>query len=259
MGDLFNFAAQQFGALPAASAAAATGQNVGQAVINSGISTAGGATGGGSNWALALQAASTLIGAFGAIQQGQAQRAAGEAQARSFQYQARLRDAQAAGMEQSAGQERAAAQRAAIEQRRQGRFVGSRAQAIAAASGGGALDPSIVNLMGDLGSEADFRAATALYQGEDRARSLEYGAVLQRATGQGDLYAGEVARRSGIAAQNRSYITAAGTVAGGVGKMYDRYPPSNTLASGGGGRGLERYMEDVPFASYGGTRYGFYG
>ena len=209
--------------------------------------------------AMASMAASTLIGGFSAIQQGQAQRQAGEAQNRAAQYQAQLRNAQAAAMEQGAGQERAAAQRAAIEQRRQGRFVGSRAQAIAAASGGGALDPSIVNLMGDLGSEADFRAATALYQGEDRARSLEYGAVLQRATGQGDIYAGEVARRSGIAAQNRSYLTAAGTVASGVGKMYDRYPPSNTLASGGGGRGLERYMEDVPFASYGGTRYGFYG
>src|SRR3990167_6597653 len=228
MGDPFNFAAQQFGALPAPSSPPATGQNVGQAVINSGISTAGGATGGGSNLGDAFQAASTLVGAFGAIQQGQAQRAAGEAQARSFQYQARLRDAQAAGMEQSAGQERAAAQRAAIEQRRQGRFVGSRAQAIAAASGGGALDPSIVNLMGDLGSEADFRAATALYQGEDRARGLEYGAVLQRAAGQGDLYAGEVYRRSGEAAQRRSYLTAAGNIIGGGGKKDDRYPPSRS-------------------------------
>ncbi len=206
-----------------------------------------------------MAAASTLIGAFGALQQGQAQAAAGRAQQQSMQYQMQLRNAQAAAMEQSAGQERAAAQRAAIEQRRQGRFIDSRAQAISAASGGGALDPSIVNLMGDLGGEADFRAATALYQGEDRARNLEYGAVLQRATGQGDLYAGEVARRSGEAAQSRSYLRAAGTVAGGAAKIYDRYPPTNTLASGGDVRGLEKYMEDVPFSSYGGTRYGFYG
>src|SRR3990167_9093005 len=123
--------------------------------------------------AMASMAASTLIGGFSALQQGQAQRQAGEAQNRAAQYQAQLRNAQAAAMEQGAGQERAAAQRGAIEQQRQGRLVGSRAQAIAAASGGGALDPSIVNLMGDLGSEADFPAAPALYTGEDRARSLE--------------------------------------------------------------------------------------
>src|SRR3990167_6406689 len=186
---------------------------------------------------LIIMVASTALQAMSTLAGGKAQAAAGEAQARASEYQAQLRNAQAAAMEQGAGQERAAAQRAAIEQRRQGRFVGSRAQAIAAASGGGALDPSIVNLMGDLGSEADFRAATALYQGEDRARSLEYGAVLQRATGQGDIYAGEVARRSGIAAQNRSYVRAAGDVAGGLGKIAAR----NTLLETGGRRGLDRY------------------
>ena len=204
--------------------------------------------------AAAMQAMSTIAA-------GKAQAAAGEAQARASEYQATLRNAQATAMEQSAGQERAAAQRGAIEQQRQGRLVGSRAQAISAASGGGALDPSIVNLMGDLGSEADFRAATALYQGEDTARGLEYSAVLQRAAGQGDLYAGEVYRRAGEAARNRSYLSAAGNVVGAAGKMYGMgsMSPSNTLASGGGTGGLERYMEDVPFASYGGTRYGFYG
>ena len=204
--------------------------------------------------------ASAALTAASTIAAGNAQKAAGEAQARSAEYQAQLRNAQATAMEQGAGQERAAAQRGAIEQQRQGRLVGSRAQAISAASGGGALDPSIVNLMGDLDNEADFRTATALYQGEDRARNMEYGAVLQRATGQGDLYAGEVARRAGEAAQNRSYLSAAGTLVGGAAKAYGMYGMSgNTLASAGGTSGLERYMEDVPFASYGGTRYGFYG
>ena len=206
-----------------------------------------------------MAAASTLMGAFSMIQQGAAQEAAGRAQQDAMNYQASLHNAQAEAMEQSAGQERAASQRATLEQQRQGRLVGSRAQAIAAASGGGALDPSVVNLLGDLDNEADFRAATALYQGESAARGLEYGATLQRSAGQGDIYAGELYRQSGEAAQNRSYLRAAGTVAGGAAKLYDRYPPTNTLASSAGAQGLERYMEDVPFASYGGTRYGFYG
>ena len=207
----------------------------------------------------AALAASTLIGGFAQIQQGQAQAAAGRAQQDAMVYQASLRNAQAVAMEQSAGQERAAAQRATLEQQRQGRLVGSRAQAVAAASGGGALDPSVVNLMGDLDNEASFRAATALYQGESAARGLEYGAVLQRAAGQGDIYAGELYRQSGEAARDRSYLRAASAVPGAAAKLYDRYPPTNTLAASGSAQGLERYMEDVPFASYGGTRYGFYG
>ena len=210
-------------------------------------------------FALIAMAAAAAMQAMSTIAGGQAQAAAGRAQQDAMTYQASLRDAQAVAMEQSAGQERAAAQRATLEQQRHGRLVGSRAQAVAAASGGGALDPSVINLMGDLDNEAGFRAATALYQGESAARGLEYGAVLQRAAGQGDIYAGEVARRSGEAARNRSYLRAAGTVGGGAAKLYDRYPPTNTLASSVGTSGLERYMEDVPFASYGGTRYGFYG
>ena len=207
----------------------------------------------------AALAASTLIGAVGAIQQGQAQAAAGEAQNRAYQYQAQLRDAQAQAMEQSAGQERAAAQRATLEQERQGRLVGSRAQAVAAASGGGALDPTVVNLLGDLEGEADFRAGVASYQGESAARGLEYGAVLQRAAGQGDLYAGEVARRSGEAARNRSYLSAAGTVAGGAAKLYDRISPRGTLLETASQRNLGRYALENPFDIYGGGVSNYYG
>lgn len=209
----------------------------------------------------ALLAASTLIGGIAAIQQGNAQRAAGEAQARAAEHQAQLRNAQAVAMEQSAGQERAASQRAAIEEQRKGRLIGSRAQAIAAASGGGALDPTIVNLLGDIGTEQEFRSATALYQGEERARALEYVAVLQRAGMAGDLYAAEASRSAGEAARNRALLAGAGTVAGGAGRLvsniYDRIKPRDTLASRASG--LERYMEDVPFTTYGGTRYGFFG
>ena len=202
--------------------------------------------------AAAMQAMSTIAG-------GQAQAAAGRANQDAMKYQASLRDAQASAMEQSAGQERAASQRGAVEQRRQGRLVGSRAQAFAAASGGGALDPTVVNLLGDLGNEADFRAATALYQGEDAARGREYSAVLQRAAGQGDLYAGEVARQAGINARNRSYLSAAGGIVGSAGKLYNAYTPTNTLFETASQRNLGRYALENPFDIYGGGVSNYYG
>lgn len=188
----------------------------------------------------ALTAASTLIGGYGQLQQGAAQKAAGEAQQRAAQYRAQLQGAQALNLESQAGQERAAAQRAAIEEARRGRYVGSRAQAISAASGGGSLDPYIAaNITG----ESEFRAMTALYQGEERARGYEYGATLERAGAAGTSYAGEAARRAGNDAANRSYLAAAGELATGGARIY-----SNSLLAQS--RGLSRYAADYPYAGY---------
>ena len=171
----------------------------------------------------ALFAASTLVGTVGQIQQGQAAKAAGQAQAQSAQYQAALQEKSAKSIEQQASEERASAQRASIEQRRQGKLASSRAQTVAAASGAGALDPTIVNIMGDLDTETEYRALTAMYEGEERARGLETEAGLRRAGAAGTRYGGEVARVSGNAAARRSYYGAAGTLLEGGGRLYDRY------------------------------------
>lgn len=168
-------------------------------------------------------AASTIMGTAGLIQQGQAQKAAGKYQQQVAVYQGQLANAQAAAQEQQAGQERAVSQRAAMEQRRQGRIVGSRAQALASASGAGALDPTLVDITAGIDTEAELRALTALYQGEERARGLEYGATVTRAGGAGTVYAGEAARRAGEAAAGRSYLAAGGTLLSGAGTMADRY------------------------------------
>ena len=89
---------------------------------------------------------------------------------------------QARSAEQNAGQERATAQRAAEEERRQGKLVQSQALARSAASGG-ASDPTVVNLIGDIAGESEYRAQTALYQGEERATGLQQGADLSRYEG----------------------------------------------------------------------------
>lgn len=72
-----------------------------------------------------------------------------------------------------AGNERATSQRSAAEERRLARLMESRARAVAAKSGAGVSDPTVVNLMGDLSAEGEYRALTRMYEGETAAQSLE--------------------------------------------------------------------------------------
>jgi len=93
-------------------------------------------------------------------------------------------------MTQAAGQAIATSQRDAIEQRRQARLLQSRAIAISGASGASVTDPTVLNLIGDIAGQGSYRAAVALYQGEDKARQLNMGAAAKR-------YEGEVALETG--------------------------------------------------------------
>lgn len=106
---------------------------------------------------IAMTLASTAFSAVNQLQAGKAQQKAADHPAD----QAR----------QAAGQERAAAQREAIEQRRQGGFIASRAQAVGAASGAGGA--GLENILGDIGAEGEFRALSSMFMGEERARGLE--------------------------------------------------------------------------------------
>lgn len=94
----------------------------------------------------------------------------------------------AAQLETNAGQVTAAGQASANEVRRQGSIVNSNLLASAAASGGGASDPTIVNLIARNAGETAYRAALADYEGQDAARTLRmkgaaarYGAALTSA------------------------------------------------------------------------------
>jgi hypothetical protein len=107
----------------------------------------------------ALKAGGTIIGAKG---------------------EARQLRAQADQLDIKAGQERASAQRDAMEQQRQARLVSSRALAVAAASGAGADDPTVVNIMANIAGEGEYRALTSLYSGETDARALEAEATARR-------------------------------------------------------------------------------
>jgi hypothetical protein len=87
---------------------------------------------------------------------------------------------QAAQLEFQAGQGRASAQRAAMEERRKSRFLSSRGLALAAASGGGADDPTVINNLAEIEGEGEYRALASMYEGETEARGKEAQAVANR-------------------------------------------------------------------------------
>ena len=79
---------------------------------------------------------------------------------------------QAAQLRQNAGQALAASQREAFNVDRQAQYVASSALAQAAGSGGGASDPTVVNLIARNAQEMAYRKSVALYGGEEKARLM---------------------------------------------------------------------------------------
>lgn len=149
-----------------------------------------------------------------------AQKSAGEASYRAALYESTIAGRKADAMEQEAGQMRAASQRAAIEEERQADLAASRARAVAGASGAGVgTDPTVVQAVGDIGYEGELRALTAMYQGEEAGRGLEYQAELERARGRGVLYSGQVAKELGNQQATQTLIGGAGQAFGMFGKF----------------------------------------
>lgn len=98
-------------------------------------------------------------------------------------------DFEAQQLDMKAKEETAAAQRDAIAKRREGAILNSRAQAVAAASGGGAGTdaPTIVKLMSDTAGEAEYNAGASMYGGYSRAAGLRDSAKGRRAAGKASL------------------------------------------------------------------------
>ena len=144
---------------------------------------------------IGLAVAGSLLGAGGTI-------IGANQEAKELRLQADQLDAQA-------GAERASAQRRAIEERRQARLASSRATALAAASGGGVDDPSVINTLADIEGEGTYRALTALYEGNDAAAGLEADAS---------------ARRRGAKSVKRAGLIKAGsTILSSGASLYSRY------------------------------------
>ena len=143
----------------------------------------------------ALAAAGLGLGAYGRYRGGKSAKKAAKFEARQ--------------LEQRAGQVKAVSQRNAQEVSRQGDLQMSRALAVAAASGGGVSDPTVMDVMGDIAGDTDYRRMVALYEGETAADEL--------------LLRGQMRRTEGDLAMQAGQIGALGTVLSGGTSMYARY------------------------------------
>lgn len=139
------------------------------------------------------------------------------------------RDAE--GLRDAANRRMAAATAEVSEGERLKEQMYSRALAVAAASGGG-TDAGVVNVLGDLNAEGDYRIFSKLYVGADEAEGLRFQS--------------EQAMRSGDAALEAGYVEAAKTVissyAGGAfgagSSSAAAMTPSSASTSGSGGQGI---------------------
>jgi hypothetical protein len=158
---------------------------------------------------LALTGAATAVSAMGTIAGGNAAADAGYRGQQAQIYKARQE-------EQAAQEARAVGQRALFEKRREGDLLQSKLQARAAASGGGADDPTVLNLGGDIAARSEYDALFEMYKGENRARGLLDAATASRMKGDAE-YA------EGMAKKKASQISAIGTIVGGAGSMFNQY------------------------------------
>lgn len=159
--------------------------------------------------AAAIMVAGSMISAVGQMQSSKGAQLAGQRKRAAA-------DFEAAQMEQQAGQVVAASQRDAEEQRRQSQLMQSRALALAAASGAGASDPTVVDLIAKTAGDGAYRAGVALYQGEERHRQLLLGADAKR-------YEGFIAEEGGELEAQARRTMALGSIVQGGGSFYSKY------------------------------------
>lgn len=173
----------------------------------------------------ALSIGGTLLSASSQRSQAKAASSQAEAQADAAKKSAEYSAVQ---YDYNAGQQRATSQREAEAQRHSAKLLASRALAVAAASGGGATDPTVTNIIGDIISQGAYRAALAMYEGEEEAKQSEYAAKTLRATGQYTAAARNAESKSISRASNLSTF---GTILSGGASFASKY--GNLFTSGG--------------------------
>lgn len=157
-----------------------------------------------------------IMGGFGTGMQAAGQLQSGKAAANTGLAQQKASEFEAQQLEQNAGQAQAASQRSAIEELRKSMLLQSRAIAVAAASGGGALDPTVMALVGNLSKEGQLAAETQIYGGDERARAMRNQAKASRYEGAQRAEAGRVAERA-------SKVSAGSTILSCITKDWTAY------------------------------------
>ena len=156
-----------------------------------------------------MQIAGTVMSAYGQYQQGQAIEASSERSAAFAAYKAMQE-------RQNATQEIAASQRSAEEDRLRTQYAVSRAVAVAAAGGGAASDPGVVNIVANIERQGAYNASVDLYQGKSAARSMENQA-------NADIYGASLKTADAKQAASAKTMGAVTTLMKGGASIYDKY------------------------------------
>lgn len=107
-----------------------------------------------------------MLKGAGTIMGGQAQAGALKSEAKQYEI--------------GASNIRGMGQREAVEERRQADIQQSRALALAAASGGGASDPTVMDIMARLAGEGEYRALSKMYSAETEAQGYDNAAKVRK-------------------------------------------------------------------------------
>lgn len=148
-------------------------------------------------------------------------------QHKAGQAQSRLASVQAENYRSKAKQEQAVAQRKAYEHRKDAELRASRAIAVAAATGGTAQEKSVLELLGDISARGEYNALTETYQGDMKARDINYEA--------------EITQEKGRSARRAANMQAVGTLFSTAASMAGGFKTAGLTAS--------KTMTDKPWES----------
>lgn len=166
----------------------------------------------------ALAALAPIVSAVGTLASAAGSIAAGKAANENAQYQA-------AQYEIKADEELAQGSRETEQKFREMRRAQSRLQAVSAADGGSATDPTVIALDSGLQQEGSLQALMSMATAEGRAAGYEGQASASIATGQAEQQAG--------------YLKGFSTLASGFGDLYKT--PFPTTVAGSGSSLLQKY------------------
>jgi len=158
--------------------------------------------------AIASMAAAGVT-AVGTIAAGNAAKAEGELKQRAYEFEAKQLDIHAK-------EEKAVGQREMLQLRRQKELALSGLTTRAAASGFTATDPTALALADEISRYGTLQEQLALYGGEARGEEMKLAAA-------GARFSGYQAAEAGRAKQKYGYLSAGGTILGGISSMAEKY------------------------------------
>lgn len=164
----------------------------------------------------AIQIASTVFSALGALQQANSRAGEYNAQAASYDAQRQANERNAAVLAQNAQIERQQSNEREEAQRREARMILGQQRASLAQAGTG-FGGTAADVMSQSAANAELDALTLRYEGDMRARGLLAQADEERYQGSIAGVNASTARSSASNARSQGYVGAIGSILGGVG------------------------------------------